>query len=1373
VVDAAGNAYVTGYTDSLDFPALNQTPGACVGTCGTGAVSSFVAKFNPTGSALVYSTYLGGSVGFNGESGTQGTGIAVDAAGNAYVTGETSSQDFPTANPIIADCGICYYQGDAFVTEINSTATALTYSTYLGGSQQGSWGSGIAVDSAGNAYVTGFTGSPDFPTANPLQAYCDNCLVSQTGDAFVAKISAGGGPFVTLSPTTLTFPNQTLNTTSAPQSVTVTNSGNANLTFGAGAVTLSGANAADFAISADACSGATLAPSATCSVSVTFTPSLASSETTTLTLTDNAANSPQTVSLTGNGIVPPPNTPVVSLSTFVLTFPDQTVSTISAGQTLTLTNTGTGSLTIGGITPNGDFAVAGSDTTCSSAVPVAANGGTCFISVAFSPTTTGPRTGSIDITDNAADSPQSILLSGMGTPMPVILIPGIMGSTLTDESSGEQLWLGDGADSTYSKLSLFPIDKPSPTISGTDVVAPDDQLLEGPTFTAYCATNPGGCWPYSELINYLASHGYPAYNLGGNPSRLTSTGCDVTQAAAQPKLFVFPYDWRLSNAANASKLADYIGCIQNFYKGTEVNIIAHSMGGLVARRFIITNAFKDVNSLITIATPWLGAPMAIQVLATGQYPPISPWIMSADTLKYVAGSMTGVHELLPSEAYFSVASLPPFTEEGWDWDNDGNAFEVYDYSQYLAAVSQFGVDKTGTHVFYPGTATQSFHNYSTPLGGEDDWSSDSSGIAYYQLYGIESVASTIGQVSASTLPVCVWDNPLNPTKCSPYTYNLFLPSLVNGDGTVPTWSATGVSINNDSGSSSTLGRVPFVSTSSADDGSVTHEGLLDNPDVQTTLVVLLSVPLGQSASASMLPALRKAETSTTTVQPAVYLTIVGANNVVVSDTLGNNTAQIVGDVYGTVPGVTTYSLATSASMIIMPSTGEYNVTFGTTTTPMAITITIGPPGSATQAIRYVDVNQPSGLAAKMHFLTGSIGPLLIDTNKDGTFATTVNPTASLTGSAVNDTTPPTVSFSASVAGAITTVAISASDSGSGVKDLFYSLDGTTFQAYAGALQLDASKNAVVYSFADDNAANRSSLIAFNLPRPAVTLQVPSLNFADIVIRATSAAQSVTLTNSSSTVLAISGITNSGDFAQTNNCGTTLAAAANCTINVSFTPTAAGARSGAVTITDNAPGSPHVIALSGTGTDFAVNPAAGSSTSTTVAAGQSATYNLSFSGSAGFNGTVALACTGAPSLSSCTVSPTSMALAGATPANATVTATTTGRSLVVPQTFIRRPTVKMPQPLLWSLALLMWGALIAWAAGLRRRVPLRLALGTALFLVVILGAFSMPSCGGGGSTNPPPGNPGTPAGTYTLDVTGTITSGTTTLTHDIKLTLTVQ
>ena len=176
-VDSSGNAYVTGLTSSTDFPLQSALQMALVGVD-----DAFVTKLNPAGSALAYSTFLGGSQPDGAV--TFGASIAVDSSGYAYLTGQTSSTNFPLLSALQST-----YGGggtDAFVSEINSTGSALAFSTYLGGSQDeddtGSYGA-IAVDSVGaNIYVTGSTASTNFPTQSPYQK-------NNAGgtDAFVAK----------------------------------------------------------------------------------------------------------------------------------------------------------------------------------------------------------------------------------------------------------------------------------------------------------------------------------------------------------------------------------------------------------------------------------------------------------------------------------------------------------------------------------------------------------------------------------------------------------------------------------------------------------------------------------------------------------------------------------------------------------------------------------------------------------------------------------------------------------------------------------------------------------------------------------------------------------------------------------------------------------------------------------------------------------------------------------------------------------------------------------------------------------------------------------------------------------------------------------
>jgi hypothetical protein len=177
VVDSAGNVYVTGSTMSINFPTQNPYQSVKQG----GTYDGFITKLNATGNGLVYSTYFGGSLDDNS------IGIAVDSAGNVYVTGRTSSSYyFPIQNAYQST-----YQGngDVFITKLNATGNSLVYSTYLGGNSY-DFGEGIAVDFAGNAYIMGYTDSSNFHTQTPYQTD------QGSGDAFMTEINATGNGLV-------------------------------------------------------------------------------------------------------------------------------------------------------------------------------------------------------------------------------------------------------------------------------------------------------------------------------------------------------------------------------------------------------------------------------------------------------------------------------------------------------------------------------------------------------------------------------------------------------------------------------------------------------------------------------------------------------------------------------------------------------------------------------------------------------------------------------------------------------------------------------------------------------------------------------------------------------------------------------------------------------------------------------------------------------------------------------------------------------------------------------------------------------------------------------------------------------------------------
>jgi hypothetical protein len=471
-VDSSGDAYVTGVTYSTHFPtaanpyqATNKTP-AANGT-------AFVAELNSTGSALLYSTYLGGST-FD-----SAYGITTDSSGDAYVVGVTGSTDFPTTQ------GVPYptHNGaagvaDAFVTELNPTGTGLVYSTFLGGSGN-DFGYGIALDSSGNAYVTGTTASADFPTFNAVETTNKATSTSSANyTGFVTKISPAAPGIASLSATSIpSFGNQVVNTTSATRTVTLTNTGSGPLTIAS--IVVSSQFAFDPTVT-DACpliGSSTLAPSGQCNIGVAFEPATTGAQSGTVTITDNSAGIPttQTVALTGTGMAA---TSTVTLST-PPQFAGQFVGTTSSAETVTLTNGTSSSVAISAITPSGPFAIAASGTTCSLSTAVAANG-TCTIAVVFKPTAAGGTSGYIEVSDNAANSPQATMLIGQGWDF-TLAVPSGSSQTVAPGGTATYTLNLTGLGQFYQTVTLSCAGAPS---EATCAVTPASPTLNGGAATA-------------------------------------------------------------------------------------------------------------------------------------------------------------------------------------------------------------------------------------------------------------------------------------------------------------------------------------------------------------------------------------------------------------------------------------------------------------------------------------------------------------------------------------------------------------------------------------------------------------------------------------------------------------------------------------------------------------------------------------------------------------------------------------------------------------------------------------------------------------------------------------------------------------------------
>jgi len=377
-VDSTGAAYVTGYDMANDnFPIV--TTSICdpsLSAC-NGAI---IAKLDPAGATLVYSTFLGTSNNMAGQA------IQVDASGDAFIVG--SDVQFDLSNPIEGYAG----NGDVVVAEIDPNATTLLMATFLGG-QAWEAASSLALDGSGAVYVTGVTQSLDFPVT---QGAFQTAWGGQT-DAFITKIDpTTSAPAVAIGPSALQFGSQNVGTTSASQTSVLRNMGSVALTISS--ITPSG----DFA-ETDNC-GTSVAAASFCTITVTFTPSASGSRAGAVTVVDNAQGSPQSLTLTGTGFGAPQ---YVRIKPATLSFSSSPVGTATTPQTVTVANTSNVTLSISGVQVTGDFAAIGNN--CGS---IAANG-TCTVKVSFRPRSAGTRTGTLRLVSSGTSSSQ-VALSGSG-----------------------------------------------------------------------------------------------------------------------------------------------------------------------------------------------------------------------------------------------------------------------------------------------------------------------------------------------------------------------------------------------------------------------------------------------------------------------------------------------------------------------------------------------------------------------------------------------------------------------------------------------------------------------------------------------------------------------------------------------------------------------------------------------------------------------------------------------------------------------------------------------------------------------------------------------------------------------------------------------
>jgi hypothetical protein len=540
-VDSSGNASVTGWTQSTEFPNVSPLPI----TLSPANQYAFVTKLNAAGTALLYSTLLSGSnaiPGSGGVNGDEGNAIAADSAGNTYVTGQTDSTSFPVTPTALQsglkEGGNCYLLSgpsfpcpEAFVVKLspapyaNLSGPSISFGNVLFGATSSTQSVTLTAGgdapfnlnsiSASDAFALVNTGT-SCPYGGGSVAFQTQCTINvsftptATGNftgtvtitdnapgspQTIALTGAGIVAAPTVTPGSLTFSNQTVGTASASKPVTVTNNGPVAMSFASLAISTGWTQSNNCLPS--------VAANASCTINVSFQPTSTGSLTGALTLTDYSANSPQTITLSGTGILP-----AVSLSATSLTFDGQTVSTSSASQPIVLKNTGAGTLTSLAFAVTGDFAQ-----THNCKTPIAPNA-SCTINVTFTPTATGARTGALTLTDNAANSPQTITLSGTGVLPVVSLSPTSLtfaGQTVSTTSASQPIILKNTGAGVVTSLTIAASGDFAQTHNCKTPIGSGDSCTINVTFTPTATGNRTGALTLTD-------------NAANSPQKVTLTG---------------------------------------------------------------------------------------------------------------------------------------------------------------------------------------------------------------------------------------------------------------------------------------------------------------------------------------------------------------------------------------------------------------------------------------------------------------------------------------------------------------------------------------------------------------------------------------------------------------------------------------------------------------------------------------------------------------------------------------------------------------------------------------------------------------------------------------------------------------------------------
>jgi hypothetical protein len=1343
-VDTQGNAYITGTTDSPNYPV---TPGALQ------AVSPqypdmdvFVSKFLPTG-ALGYSAIIGNAAPQGGGGGSVGpSAIAVDGQGNAYITGGAGTLWPTTANAYATQIAGSPYRS-VFVTEIKADGSAMVYSTLVGAGYARS----IALDSSQNAYVTGQYDATTFPvTSNAYMTTAGACC------AFLSKISSDGSQLAYSS----FFGEPKNNGTIYPNAIALDPQGDIWLAGYTNDYNFPLVNPVEPNIPPNPglVQGVTsflseFDPTAT---QLKFSSYIGDVSNNGLQIALDQSGKMHVAGTTGGPIYTTPGAFIGSvspaknlqfifpytetidpapassavclglLSQFGLSF-GNLIPQATASKTVQVQNCGTASLTVNSISSsNSAFTAPPGNNNCIGSI---AAGSSCSFGVQFEPTAAQSYSSVITIASNAATPVATFIVNGTGAePVASFGSGGSYPSTIF-----QPLLVGQTSPVAY--VQFFNNGTVPLTINlSQDTISGDFALASGGSCTATLPAH-GQC-AFAVTFTPTAAGtrtGFLSVSSNDPVNPIVSAVLSGTAYSAYPAPTITALlnpSYPINSGTNPISISvEGTG----FFPGSVVYV-----NGTAQTTTYQSNTFLKFNLNPTLLNAMGQIPVTVQNPSPGggasaAYPLIGYISVPITASALIADPVGGLlYAAIPSSASQNPNTVIPITPSTGAMGtpvpvaSNPRALAVSDDGTELYVASDGVLQRFNLKTM---TLEKSFNLPIDPMWGQTyvqemhvvpgspqsivvelfanvDPAED--GLALYNDSGLVNWLPGVGTSGSQSLEVNSF------TFTSPSAVYA-LPGPIAG--AVPfaevQVSPSGLAYAGAGAPSSS----PVVALGNVlrSDGSLlyTNDGQVWDPSSQQLLGTYLDASTGTGVfvAPSVIP-----ETS------ASHTYFLDSDTEYFDEQAVNIDAynQVNFAYLGSVPFLNLYG-PDVADLVRWGNNGF--------------------------AFRSVDITGSQSSANQIVIVTSNL------VNGSGTAAplpviSSLSPSQVYSGGAA---------FTLQVNGSGFTSASTVVVNGTPLATTYASSSSLSAQVPASDLYEWGQLNVQVVTPAPGGGTSNYAIVDIS---PAVALIPSTLVFGNLVTGTSSSAQTAYLYNQTTSALAISSIAAGGDFTETNNCGSSLAAQSSCTINVVLKPSTTGFINGTLTVADGAPSATQTASLEGFGfAPFAFAAASGGSLSATVSSGATATYNLQLSSNAGFSGSVNLSCSGAPQYATCSVSPPSVTLTSGgsgTFAVSVSTETTTTAAVTTRSGF--------------ELAGFGMLALLLIPLARSRRRARHLWLGLIVFVSVCL-ASGITACGGGGG-----GGGGsttktytTPKGTYTL----TLTASSSTATSKQSLTLVVN